>query len=146
MKLLFCQNQFIKSKSRCQSFMICRQCLYYEFLNSNISADFKLCNLLYWKILKAKQPKSELLPKSAWNQSNFSIKTPKERNLKFEKDKWILSFWLCCQILHSQWHYPEQKGCSHINFQSHEHITQFSHFFSFIDLMAHIILFCRKQA
>ena len=28
-------------------------------------------------------------------------KTPKERNLKFEKDKWILSFWLCCQILHS---------------------------------------------
>ena len=70
--------------------------LYYELLNSNISADFKLCNLLYWKILKAKHPKSELLPKSAWNQSNFSIKTPKERNLKFEKDKWILSFWLCC--------------------------------------------------
>ena len=37
---------------------------------SNISADFKLCNLLYWKILKAKQSKSQLLPKSAWNQSD----------------------------------------------------------------------------
>ena len=62
LKLPFCQNQFFKSKSRCQSYMICRQCSYYGLLNFNTSADLKLCNLLYWKILKAKQPKSESLP------------------------------------------------------------------------------------
>ena len=51
-----------------------------QFLNSNISADLT-------SILKAKQPKSELLLILSRNQSNFSMKMPKENNFKFGKDK-----------------------------------------------------------
>ena len=77
----FLWNQFIKSKSWCQRFVICHQCLRYELLNSIASAEFKGSLM---KILNAKL----YFLNCQENTQIFICKTSKERNLKkFGKDK-----------------------------------------------------------
>ena len=79
LKLPFCQNQFFKSKSRCQSCMICRQCSYYGLLNFNISADLKLCNLLLLKNHKSQTTKIRVTSQISMKSVKFLIKMPKRK-------------------------------------------------------------------